>query len=50
MSSVRLASEDGIGPEKLHLETSKKYKDLRLPIESGSLPEKLVTASPKTSR
>ena len=39
-----------IGPEKLHLETSKKYKDLRLPIESGSLPEKLMTASPITSR
>ena len=50
MSSVRLPNENGIGLEKLHPPTSKECKDLRLPIESGSMPEKPVPAGLKSSR
>jgi hypothetical protein len=38
VSWVRLPSESGIDLEKWHCEKSKTRKDLRFPIEVGSLP------------
>ena len=42
VSFVRLANEDGIGPEKLQLLTPNSFKAWRLPIESSSFPEKFA--------
>ena len=49
MSSVRLPSEGGTDPEKWQKPTSKVDNDLRLSIELGSSPEKLVLLTLKYS-